>query len=137
MFYLFLFVPTFPKRTIKFLSHDIYVTLRTLCIVIYSILLIPVLNLYGLVLITIVGVVALVIILTPIAFLPGKDDLFDRDTTFLACCWVFAVGLDIVFVVNTELMIRHSAALVKPGASDWTFGQTLAMLTFAPHVGRE
>ena len=36
--------------------------------------------------------------------------------------------LDIFFAVNTELMIRRSRPLVQPGESQWTFGQTLAVI---------
>ena len=36
--------------------------------------------------------------------------------------------LDNFFAVNTELMIRRSRPLVQPGESQWTFGQTLAVI---------
>ena len=36
--------------------------------------------------------------------------------------------LDVFFAVNTELMIRRSRPLVQPGESQWTFGQSLAVI---------
>ena len=35
---------------------------------------------------------------------------------------------DLLFAVDTELMIRRNRALVQPGESQWTFGQTLAVI---------
>ena len=36
--------------------------------------------------------------------------------------------LDVLFAIDTELMIRRSRPLVQPGESQWTFGQTLAVI---------
>ncbi|KDQ17189.1 hypothetical protein BOTBODRAFT_599907 [Botryobasidium botryosum FD-172 SS1] len=41
---------------------------------------------------------------------------------------LFSLIIEIIFIVDTELMIRRSADLVQEGGSEWTFGQTLAML---------
>ena len=41
---------------------------------------------------------------------------------------LFGALLVLLFVVDTELMIRRNKGLVKEGESQWTFGQTLAML---------
>ena len=35
---------------------------------------------------------------------------------------------NVLFAVDTELMIRRNRALVQPGESQWTFGQTLAVI---------
>ena len=40
----------------------------------------------------------------------------------------FVLFLDVLFVIDTELMIRRSRPLVQPGESQWTFGQTLAVI---------
>ena len=40
----------------------------------------------------------------------------------------FILFLDVLFVIDTELMIRRSRPLVQPGESQWTFGQTLAVI---------
>jgi hypothetical protein len=34
----------------------------------------------------------------------------------------------VILVVNTEQMIHSSSSMIQPGESDWTFGQTLAVL---------
>jgi hypothetical protein len=36
--------------------------------------------------------------------------------------------LELPFIVDMELMISRSSSLVKEGESQWTFGQTFAML---------
>ncbi|KDQ17188.1 hypothetical protein BOTBODRAFT_172261 [Botryobasidium botryosum FD-172 SS1] len=40
----------------------------------------------------------------------------------------FSLIAQVLFIADTELMIRRSADLVQEGESQWTFGQTLAML---------
>jgi hypothetical protein len=41
----------------------------------------------------------------------------------------------IVFIVDTELMIKRSSDLVKDGEAQWSFGQTLAMfMTVLPLI---
>ncbi|KDQ13351.1 hypothetical protein BOTBODRAFT_33672 [Botryobasidium botryosum FD-172 SS1] len=52
-----------------------------------------------------------------------------------AAVWFMALFIDVIFVVDTEVMIRRNAGLVQAGESQWTFGQTLAMLVLvAPLV---
>ena len=65
-----------------------------------------------------------IIIITAIA---GFKDMMSN-TYPLACFLVFWLLFEVVFIANTELMIHNSVALVKLGESQWTFGQTLAML---------
>ena len=36
--------------------------------------------------------------------------------------------IDVLFAVDTELMIHRSRPLIQPGESQWTFGQTLAVI---------
>jgi len=43
--------------------------------------------------------------------------------------------LEVLFIVDTELMISRNAGFVKPGESEWSFGQTLAMvITVLPFI---
>jgi hypothetical protein len=42
---------------------------------------------------------------------------------------------EILFIADTELMIKRSSGLVKKGEGEWTFGQTLAMfMTILPLI---
>jgi hypothetical protein len=41
---------------------------------------------------------------------------------------IVGIALVVIFIVDTEFMIQRSSGLVKPGESQWTFGQTLALL---------
>jgi hypothetical protein len=53
---------------------------------------------------------------------------------FLLGVAVFTLA-EIVFIVDTELMIKRSSNLVKQGEAQWTFGQTLAMfMTVLPLI---
>jgi hypothetical protein len=46
---------------------------------------------------------------------------------------VIVAFLEILFIVDTELMISQSAGIVGAGESDWSFGQTLVMvMTIVP-----
>ena len=51
--------------------------------------------------------------------------------------------LEVVFTVDTELLISRSSKLVKQGESDWSFGQILALILLLPtlfetfHAGRK
>ncbi|KAF7364262.1 Multiple ankyrin repeats single kh domain [Mycena sanguinolenta] len=46
--------------------------------------------------------------------------------TVLGMVALFAIN--IIFIVDTEAMLRQNRRLEEPGEADWTFGQTLAML---------
>jgi len=52
---------------------------------------------------------------------------FARRLAFIGAPLLGAL-LVLLFVVDAELMIRSNEGLVKKGGSQWTFGQTLAML---------
>lgn len=55
-----------------------------------------------------------------------------RDTSLITVSsTIVAVFLNLVFIIDNELMIRRSAALVQAGDSEWTFGQTLALVLLA------
>ena len=61
----------------------------------------------------------------------NRDSWLQRhDVEYLSSCMllVFWPLFEVLFIANTELMIHNSVALVKLGESQWTFGQTLAML---------
>lgn len=51
-----------------------------------------------------------------------------KSRLFLFCPIAVMLFLMISFIIYTELAIRRSSSYVKPGDSNWTFGQTLAML---------
>ncbi|KAK7062497.1 hypothetical protein R3P38DRAFT_2835456 [Favolaschia claudopus] len=46
--------------------------------------------------------------------------------TVLGLVCLFAIN--IIFIVSIEVTLRQNSALIDPGESDWTFGQTLALL---------
>ena len=70
-----------------------------------------------------------------------NDDAVDAISKVKASRWIppgdarlglfylpFVLFLDVLFTIDTELMIRRSRPLVQPGESQWTFGQTLAVI---------
>ena len=56
-----------------------------------------------------------------------------RDDRLRLSPLLMVLFFDVLFAIDNELMIRRSRPLVQPGESQWTFGQTLAViLTIIP-----
>ena len=106
-------------------------SLRAGSLALYWITAIPIVNLLA------ISLVVVVVVL----FVLGLTALINRQALFhvgLLISWnllqgrifylQFVLLLDVLFAVDTELMIHRSRPLVQPGESQWTFGQTLAVI---------
>jgi hypothetical protein len=121
-----------PATFLTIFGQDIAVTsasLRKGSIALYSIITLPFLNLVIIILISaiIVTLLSLAYYYIHRSFEPWES--FDR--YILVSGGLATALLEVVFIVDTELMISRSSTLVKPGESAWTFGQTLAMVMVA------
>lgn len=135
--------PDCNNHTIHVLfGHSIPLTnkrLKILSLIIYGIAAIPMFNaiIFNIVLMFVAGILYVVVRFTALPFdcclggvISEKLDIMERrvQSSFTL---VVGILLNIVFIVDNEHMIRRSAALVQPGESDWTFGQTLALVLLA------
>jgi hypothetical protein len=121
-----------PATFLTIFGHDIAVTsasLRKGSIALYSIVALPFLNLIIIILVGVVIATLLSLAYYTIhrSFEPWES--FDR--FILVSGGLTAALLEVIFIVDTELMISRSSTVVKPGESAWTFGQTLAMVMVA------
>jgi hypothetical protein len=117
-----------PATFLTIFGHDIAVTngrLRRGSIAIYSMAVIP---FWNVVIIPFAATLVLVFLTLVFVFLHLPDD-WSRFTLLGGV--IFMVLLEVVFVVDMELMISRSSTMVKEGESQWTFGQTLAILMIA------
>jgi len=115
-------------RTTKVTSR----ALRVVSLVVYSVTTAPILNI-GILLCIGLGIVILIFIPVAVYFVYTEDPSKDvSDKQFVKAvglgAWIFATTIILIFIVDTELMIRRNADIVQPGESQWSFGQTLAML---------
>ncbi|KIM88232.1 hypothetical protein PILCRDRAFT_814137 [Piloderma croceum F 1598] len=121
-----------PATFMTIFGHDIAVTsasLRKGSIVLYSIITLPLLNL---VIIILVGVVMVTLLSLAYYTIHGSFEPWESfDRFILVSGGLTTALLEVLFIVDTELMISRSSTLVKPGESAWTFGQTLAMVMVA------
>jgi len=120
-----------PQTFITILGRDIFVahrSIRLASVVIYAAFLIPFVNVI-LMLICLALIYMVVITLAACCMLMFRKDSDHKERLFLfSMLWLVGVILVVVFVVDTELMVQKSSPLVKSGESQWTFGQTLAIL---------
>jgi hypothetical protein len=117
-----------PGTSTNFFDRDIPVTIEPVYIasmVVYSITALPGINLVLLVTLFMLMLLGLAVFL--VKMMRGWDSSFTRRLAFIGGPLLCAL-LDLLFVINTELMIRRNKGLVKEGESRWTFSQTLAML---------
>lgn len=102
------------------LGRQILVTstaLRVVSLTLYAIIALPGVNV--LVIMWIIGGTANVLF----HFIPSTPFLLP------GCFWlVMLVGINVIVIADTEIMIRHTKRFVMSGESDWTFGQTLAVI---------
>ncbi|KDQ18827.1 hypothetical protein BOTBODRAFT_143162 [Botryobasidium botryosum FD-172 SS1] len=110
--------------------------LQIASIVLYSITVLPALN--GIYIVIGVWACGLVVLLITLALARLKIPIHDHKVESLMVyvpMVLYAAAINILFVVDTELMIRRDAGLTQPGESQQTFGQTLAMLVlFVPLI---
>jgi hypothetical protein len=122
-----------PETLMILFGHDIPVTNKPLyiaLIVVYSITAIPGINLILLVTLVILVLTLVLLVLTVLLMKIVRGwhpSSFARRLGYIGGPLLGAL-LDLLFVINTELMIRSNKGLVKEAESQWTFGQTLAML---------
>jgi len=102
--------------------------LRAVSIAIYSMVAIPGINLFILLLLFFCSLVVVVPLLRIVRWLCGKFIHIDIVYFDVQLAAGSAVLLNTIWVIDTELTISRNAIRVGSGESQWTFGQTLAML---------
>jgi hypothetical protein len=121
-----------PATFLTIFGHNIAVTSASLhkgSITLYSIVTLPFLNL---VIIILVGAVIVALLSLAYYAIHRSFDPWDSFDRYILVSGVLPTALlEVIFIVDTELMILRSSTLVKPGESAWTFGQTLAMVMVA------
>jgi Ca2+/Na+ antiporter len=68
---------------------------------------------------------------TETSVLPGSTQAIpkrQREALVLSVFSLVVIFVDCLFIADTELMVSRSRRLVGEGESNWTFGQTLAVL---------
>lgn len=125
-----------PATFLTVFGHDIAVTnhsLRKASIAIYSIITVPLLNIF---IIFFLGLLVVLLIVGMDLLLQSFKAYRRIGSRFLLLSGVSLMTLiEVLFVLDTEFMIHRSAALVKEGEAEWTFGQTLAMfMTIFPLI---
>jgi len=110
-------------RGIPVTNEPVYITSMVVC----SITAHPGINLVLLVTLVMLMLVLLGLTVFLMKMMRGWVSPFARRLAFIGAPLLGAL-LVLLFVVDTELMIRRNKGLVKEGKSQWTFGQTLAML---------
>ena len=124
-----------PETWTILFGHDIPVTNKPLYIasmVVYCIIALPGINLVLLVTLLMLMLVLVYVLLSLTVFLKKmvrgwNPSSFARRLAFIGAP-LLGVFIVLLFIVDTELMIRRNKGLVKEGESHWTFGQSLAML---------
>lgn len=120
-----------PLTFLTVFFHDIPVTHRSLrrtSLALYSIAAFPFANIFVVVFLgmAVTGLLHLLYSCLRAALTWGT---FEARNRFLLVLGVtIAALLEILFIVDTELMISRSTSFVKEGDSLWSFGQTLAMV---------
>ena len=121
-----------PATFLTIFGHDIAVTsasLRKGSITLYSIVALPFINL---VIIILVGAVMVALLSLAYYTIRRSFDPWESFDRYILISGGLATALlEVIFIVDTELMISRSSTLVLPGESAWTFGQTLAMVMVA------
>jgi hypothetical protein len=120
-----------PITFLTVFGYDITATstsLRKGSIGLYSIATIPFLNFF---VVFLAGLFIDILFALAFAVLSSFGSFWSRDSRRR---WMVGSGvvvialLEVLFIVDTELMISRSSTLVKDGESQWSFGQTLAMV---------
>lgn len=120
-----------PLTFLTVFQNDIPVTSSSLhraSLGIYSIAAIPFINICVIIFlgVTTAGILYLIFVCLHAIFPRRTPEVRNR---FLLVMGVMIVAsIEILFIADTELMIKRSAGFVKPGESQWSFGQTLAMV---------
>jgi len=121
-----------PATFLTIFGHDIAVTsasLRKGSIALYSIVTLPFLNLL---IILLVSIIMVTLLSLAYYYIHGSFEPWESFDRFILVAGGLTIALlEVIFIVDTELMISRSSILVKPGESAWTFGQTLAMVMVA------
>ncbi|KAJ3536398.1 hypothetical protein NMY22_g6050 [Coprinellus aureogranulatus] len=100
--------------------------LRRASLAVYWTMAIPIANVLILILISWIVIAFLGLLYTALGKLPYKTPVWQ---TYILFSGISLIALlDILFIVDTELMISSSAAIVKEGEGQWSFGQTLALV---------
>jgi hypothetical protein len=131
-----------PSTFLTFFWHNIPVAhnhLRIFSLILYTFTIIPAVNILLAYIIALTGGFCILLLFTLvyrslILMRLAPSTLFDKYTfrQRLIIAALYAVAFtDILLVIDTELMIQRSKGNVKVGENQWTFGQTLAMITIA------
>jgi len=97
--------------------------LRCGSIALYSLVVVPFLNFVILAGALVIGI----LLVAHCVRIPRRPEY--RNALILIGGIFVMVLLEVVFIVDTELLVSRSSKLVKQGESDWSFGQTLALIS--------
>lgn len=123
-----------PGILITFLGRNISVmnpTIRTTSLISYALALVPVLNILG-VIALVVGCSSILKGLLSCGFGNWRKTRATLQYLPAICIPAFII---VTFIIDTELMIERNKAIIFPGESQWTFGQTLSMILTVPVLG--
>lgn len=128
-----------------FFWHNIPITsrfLRIFSLAIYSLAIAPIINVFLACVVAFTGGTIL-LLLAPLIFrilhfvwrgCPSPTTWFHPHDNLRPMQIATLAGVAtavVLFIANTELMIHRNKDVVRPGESEWTFGQTLAMFLVA------